>query len=248
MLTKQEIVQNFILNAEKERVRRNLTQAQMAKKLEMSLSGYKKMVAGSTTKIDMYTVYLLHVLSGKWIFELIDERPREAAFVSKLKEMTPNQINFVDSLVEFEIAFSDSITASEKTCDDYITVFIPTGNMEDGMIYDSTHYMKVDVSAYRQKFGNDMHCGLLVTSSHLHPVYSPGDILLICRKPMREGDTGIFFNRESGRMYIRKFHSSVVWALEPINNYGQTIYIDTRNPNEMKKWIGFGYVLSKMRQ
>ena len=171
MLTKQEIVQNFILNAEKERVRRNLTQAQMAKKLEMSLSGYKKMVAGSTAKIDLYTVYLLHILSGKWIFELIDERPREAAFVSKLKEMTPNQLNFVDSLVEFEIAFSDSITAAEKNCDDYITVFIPTGNMEDGMIYDSTHYMKVDVSAYRQKFGDDMHCGLLVTSSHLHPVF-----------------------------------------------------------------------------
>ena len=65
---------------------------------------------------------------------------------------------------------------------------------------------------------------------------------------MREGDTGIFFNRESGRMYIRKFHSSAVWALEPINNYGQTIYIDTHNPDEMEKWIGFGYVLSKMRQ
>ena len=42
MLSKQEIVTNFILNVEKERVRCKQTQAPMSKKLDMSLSCYKK--------------------------------------------------------------------------------------------------------------------------------------------------------------------------------------------------------------
>ena len=73
MLTRQDIVRNFTLNVEKERIKRNLTQSQMAKKLEMSLSGYKKMISGVTAKIDLYTVQLMHNLTGKWIFELIDD-------------------------------------------------------------------------------------------------------------------------------------------------------------------------------
>ena len=58
MLTKQELVKNFTLNVEKERLKLKLTQAQMAKKLDMSLSGYKKMISGVTTIIDLYTAYL----------------------------------------------------------------------------------------------------------------------------------------------------------------------------------------------
>ena len=47
------------------------TQAEMAKKLELSLSGYKKMISGETTKIDTYTAFLMYDLYGKWLFEMI---------------------------------------------------------------------------------------------------------------------------------------------------------------------------------
>ena len=45
-MTQQKILLNFIDNIEKERVRLNLTQAQMAQKLDMSVSNYKKLIAG----------------------------------------------------------------------------------------------------------------------------------------------------------------------------------------------------------
>lgn len=61
-MTKQELAKNFSLNVERERMRLGFTQAEMAKKLEMSLSGYKKMISGETTRIDSYTVLLMYQL------------------------------------------------------------------------------------------------------------------------------------------------------------------------------------------
>ena len=244
MLSKQEIVTNFILNVEKERVRCNLTQAQMAKKLDMSLSGYKKMISGVTSKIDLYTAYLLQKITGKWIFELIEDFEEDTDMILKLKEMSQSQKNFIKGIIDFEISFS----APHESREDFITVFVPTGNMEDGMIYDSSHFYKVNAGSYRQKFGDDLYCGIQVTSDHLHPVYNLGDILLICRKGIREGDTGIFLNKETGRAYIRKLHTRASWILEPINGFGKPIVIDTQDEANTQKWIRFGSVLTKMRE
>lgn len=70
-MTRQELAGNFVNFVEQERIKLNLTQAEMAQKLELSVSGYKKMVAGETTRIDLYTVKLLHDLTGSWIFEMM---------------------------------------------------------------------------------------------------------------------------------------------------------------------------------
>ena len=45
-MTQQKILLNVIDNIEKERVRLNLTQAQMAQNLDMSVSNYTKLIAG----------------------------------------------------------------------------------------------------------------------------------------------------------------------------------------------------------
>ena len=49
-------------NVEKERVAMHLTQKQMAQKLDMSLSGYKKMIAGETAKEQI--IFKLHKADG----------------------------------------------------------------------------------------------------------------------------------------------------------------------------------------
>ena len=243
MMTKQELAKNFILNIEKERIRQNLTQAQMASKLQMSLSGYKKMISGATTKIDLHIMYLLHSMTGKWIFDLVDEHDEDMDLFLEIKQLSPSQKKTVKGLVDFELEFA----AVHENTEDYITVYIPTGNMEDGMILDSYNYTKINAASYRKKFGEKLHCGIQVTSDHLHPVYNLGDILLICRGSIREGDTGVFLNKESGRAYIRKLLPSVSWILEPINGYGEPIVIDRSDEADMKKWIRYGYVLTKMR-
>lgn len=244
MLSRQDIVNNFTLNVEKERLRQKLTQEQMAKKLGLSLSGYKKMISGATTKIDLYTALLLHNMTGKWIFELIEEHEDNTEIILKLRELSSFQKNFIKGILDFEISFS----SSHENADDYITVFVPTVNMEDGMFCDSSNWIKVNAASYRKRFGENLYCGIKVTSNHLNPVYHLGDILLICRDSIHEGDTGIFFNKENGMVYVRKVSPSYSWILEPINGLGETFTIDSLDKTASEKWIHFGYILAKMRE
>lgn len=134
-----------------------------------------------------------------------------------------------------------------KNKEDLISVLIPTGNMTDGMIFDSYNVEKLDVSNYRKAFGDALHIGIRITSNHLHPVYNKGDILLISRNPIRDGDTQIFINAQNKRAYIRKLHQKTPCELTPINNYGETFYVDSDNVDDMSKWIKFGHVLCKVR-
>jgi len=243
-LTKQELAKNFSLNVERERIRLGFTQAEMAKKLEMSLSGYKKMISGETTRIDSYTVLLMYQLCGKWLFELIEHPVQAAETVFKMKYLTESQLRFVSAVIDIEYEF----LVQQDTPDDYISVVVPTGNMQDGMIYDSANIIKVNAAVYRKRFGSDLHFGIKITSSHLHPAYNKGDIILVSQNPIRDGDTGIFINKDDGCAYIRKFHQAEPCVLEPINGFGQPFFVNNSNPQEMKRWIKVGYVLCKMKQ
>ena len=245
MLSRQDVANNFTLNVEKERLKQKFTQEQMAKKLGLSLSGYKKMISGATTKIDLYTALLLHNMTGKWLFELVDEPEDNTEFLMKLRELSPYQKKFLHGILDFELSFS---SAHEGNADDYITVFVPTGSAADGMICDFSNWIKVNASSYRKKFGDALYCGIKVTSNHLNPVYNLGDILLICNNTAREGENSIFFNKETGRLYVRKTMPSRSWILEPINGYGETFFVNSLDKDASEKWIHLGYVLDKMRE
>ncbi len=112
-------------------------------------------------------------------------------------------------------------------------MIIPSGNMHDGMVYDSCSLEKINISGYRKRYGNQIDCALLVTSDHMSPVYHANDILLIARNPIRDGDTGIFINKVTGLLYIRRLRQTDPWRLEPLTYYGQTFYIDSNNASEM---------------
>lgn len=244
LLTKQELARNFALNVERQRIQLGLTQAEMAKALEMSLSGYKKMISGETTKIDAYAAFLMYDLCGKWLFEMIEHPVHEAEILTKMKHLTESQLKFISAIVGIEY----NLLTSQDSPEEYISVIVPTGNMQDGMIYDSANIIQVNAAVYRKRFGSDLHFGIKVTSSHLHPVYTKGDILLISQNPIRDGDTGVFINKEDGRLYIRKFHQGEPCVLEPINSFGNPFLVNNSSPQEMKKWVKMGYVLCKMRQ
>lgn len=244
-LTRQEIAKNFAAGLERERVFLGLTQSKMACQLDISLSAYKRILNGETTKIDLYTCYLAYALTGKLSFELCGVVDNNLKLIEKLHGLSLKQLSLIESVIDFEKAFASQ---DKNNIEDYITVFIPTGNMEDGMIYDSSNIEKINIANYRKKFGNAIHCGIRITSNHLHPVYIINDILLISRNAIRDGDTGIFFNKKNGCVYIRKFHQAKSYVLESINGYGENFTIDGTNYEEMDQWIFFGYVLTKIRE
>lgn len=242
-----EMADNISTNLEIERSRLGLTQAQFAEKLEMSLSSYKRIINCETTKLDVYTAYLIYKITGKYTCELAGYRDSYIDVGKKLKFLSKRQLNYIDALTDVELAFANSITQSGKNPDDYIPVLIPTGNMKDGMYLDSCNSEEINISHYRKIFGSELHFGIKITSNHLHPVYHKDDIILISRNPIRDGDTGIFLNTQTHCAYIRKFHQTSPCSLEPINNYGETFYVDSNDVDDMNKWIKFGYVLTKIR-
>lgn len=243
-MNRQEITKNFLCSIEQERIKLQLTQAQMAERLGISTSGYKKIIAGETTKIDLYTGYMMYSLTGKPIFELCGDTNPTLTLLQKFKELTPTQQKFIELILDFELDFKNQNTDSTE---DYVTLLRPTGNFEDGMIWDSADFSKYNISAYRKQFGSLIHCAIQVNSNHLNPVYLSGDILLICKKPPRDGDTGIFINRKEGRAYLRRFRQTHPCRLEPINGYGETFYVDGNDPEAINEWIKFGCVLTKVR-
>lgn len=245
MLTRQEVIRNFIQSLEKERASLGFTQAQMAQKMEMSLSGYKKLIAGETAKIDIYLAYRVCSLTGKWFYELCrDEHSPYYDIMNKVRALTASQLRFISGIIDFEIQFHNKV---RDGIEDYVSILIPTGDEKDGMILDSANIEKLNVAPYRKWFGSELHCAIKITSDHLAPAYHMGDVLLISNTAPRDGDTGIFINRDNGRAYLRKYRQTDPAMLEPIVGYGRTFVIDSRDHKEVDKWIKFGRVLSKIR-
>lgn len=243
-MNRQEIARNFITSMERERVRRGYTQPQMAERLGLSASGYKKIIAGETSKIDLYAAYQVYRLSGKFILELCGESSAELEAFQGYRSLTSSQKAFVNYIIHFEQNFHENNTAVEE----YISVFVPTGVVEDGMIWDSANVIKVNAAPYVHKFSRELHCGIMVTSNHLQPVYQMGDILLVSKRPPRNGDTGIFINRDEGRAYLRRFRQTNTIRLEPLNEYGVVIELSDRDMSDKGSWLTLGCVLTKMRE
>lgn len=163
-MTQQKILLNFIDNIEKERVRLNLTQAQMAQKLDMSVSNYKKLIAGQYRRPNLFLAQRLYELTGKLLFEFFDFDSPKLNAISKFMKLSDAQCSFIEGIIDFELAFSAS---KEENTDDYLTVLIPTGNCEDGMIWDSANVRKVNIAPYRKRYGSQINAGVEVTSNHL---------------------------------------------------------------------------------
>ena len=114
------------------------------------------------------------------------------------------------------------------------------------MIYDSTNVKKINIGNYKQIYGN-VDIAIKVTSNHLTPVYVQGDILLISKSPVRDGDIGVFINKETGRAYLRKYCNGNPVSLVPVNDFGFAFEVNPLNESDVSKWYKFGKVITKIR-
>lgn len=244
-MEKQELIENFALNLEKERVKLGLSQRQMAEKLGLHQTTYRNIIEGTQQKIDVCILVKLYELTGKFAFEFLGIDDRKTKIAEKLNYLSDQQLVFIHSIVELERLFKSEHPGD---CDDFVSVYIPTKEIKDGMVYDSNHVTKINVAAYRNKFKASIDYAIKITSSHLSPVYIENDVLLISKEPIRDGDIGLFLNKEDGRVYIRKLkRNGNISNLIPINEYGKIFEVDTTNADEVEKWVKFGKILTKMR-
>lgn len=232
-MTKKEFNEKIAISLEKERLSRNLTQADMAKALDLSLNAYKRIINCEVDKIDSYCLYKLRLITGCNL--MVDDSVFND-ITDKIYHLSPQQQLFISSIVDFESQFKGGAQRN-------LSILVPSADTEDGMIWDSVMVEKMDLP-----IRDGVSCGIKITSNHLNPVYVKGDIILISRRPIRDGDTGIFVNKDTGRAYIRKFRRSQPCILDPLNAYGESYTVNDDNPDEMDRWIKFGVVVSRVRQ
>ena len=121
MLTREQLSRNLGTNLERERFKLGYSQQDMAKALDMSLSSYKRLANGDTGKVDVYTVYKLSQLTGKMFYELCGESSDLFQTYDRMRNLSPTQLHFIESLVQFEFDFARNLetvpsVSREETC------------------------------------------------------------------------------------------------------------------------------------
>ena len=144
-MNRLEIANNISTNIERERIKLGMSQAQFAKALDMSLSTYKRIANGESSRIDIYTAYLIYKLTGRFSCELTGFNDDVINLVKRIKKLSKNQRILIDSIIDTELALSAYKDESSHT-EDLISVLIPTGNMTDGMILDSYNVLMFQIT------------------------------------------------------------------------------------------------------
>lgn len=162
----------------------------------------------------------------------------EPNLTQKLHSLPTRSLEFVEAITDFELA----LAVHEKTSGQcLLPVVVPTGAMEDGMIFDSLYTEYLDATPYLSKFGSHLMCALKITDDSFHPTYLKGDLLLIARERQpRYGTTSVFLH--NNQLYIRKFIPGTPPRLDSLNNHGTPVYMD-----DQTAWTLFGCVLTVVR-
>lgn len=163
---------------------------------------------------------------------------RENQFSEKFSKLPRRAATLIEALVDLETSLTFTPVNSSH---EYIPLFIPTGNLSDGMHVDSSQVEVIDIAPYRSIYGEKLMCGLQITNNSMYPVYSEGDILLLGRdrQPLY-GETVIYL--QGSRIFIRILKSGIPPKLFPVNGIGQPVIL--KNPEE---WQILGYVLTLYR-
>lgn len=245
MQNKIQIVENIGLNIEKERSKMGISQEKMAKLLGMSFSGYRNLISGRSSDVSTFTLYNMCHVTNKSFYELCGETETdECRILVKYRNLPNCRKKAVQAMVdiESELAIGEDKDAKANS----VPMYIPLGNMEDGMTFCSANKECLDISDYKN-LSDHVDCACKVTSNHLHPCFHQDDILLISRRPPRDGDIGLFIRKSDKRTFIRKFRQTEPCRLEPIVDYGEVITVDSKNAKEMNNWMKFGVVVTVKR-
>lgn len=103
-MNRLEIVNNISTNIERERIKLGMSQAQFAKALDMSLSTYKRIANGESSRIDVYTAYLIYKLTGRFPCELTGFNDDVINLVKRIKKLSKSQRILIDSIIDTELA------------------------------------------------------------------------------------------------------------------------------------------------
>lgn len=99
-MNRLEFMDKFRNNLEIDRTHLGLSQKDFAESIEMSLSAYKRLINGETSKIDVYTTYLLYKLTGKFTHQYVDYTDIITDICDIVRQLNPDQRWLIKSIAE----------------------------------------------------------------------------------------------------------------------------------------------------
>lgn len=239
---KLELKDVFIDTLERERTIRGWTQWEMADKLEMSVPGYRKMVAGHTDSISLYTAYRASVVLNIPIPALLGSQEYKDQLYDKLYHTPISTCRRVDYYLEHDekSRMMQNVGSNEIRMIDVITL---SGYMKDGMDFDSA---KIEQIRIPKHFSSKITRGFRITENSFLPIYAKGDILLLDEDMARSGDTAVVQHMKTRRLYIRKIviRDMNCYELHPIHGRGKIITISQA---ERTEWFDYGRIITVLR-
>lgn len=242
-LDRLQVKHNIGETIEKVRNELRYSQNKMGELLGLSQSTYYRLTNGDVDNTILYAVYKFCKLNNMTLGEVVGD-PSPTTDLNRMFKSLPE---FRQRTVRTMIELDSKLSMKETYDREYVDCYILTNNNCDGMLFDTACYEPINIAGYRNICPDSIDCGIKFMSNHLHPAIHKGEILLIHQGPPRDGDTGIFINRKSKRIFFRRFIQGDICKLEPIAPYGKTIEVNSHDNNDMNQWIKFGYVMTRMR-
>ena len=174
----------------------------------------------------------LDSLIGRSVYSIQEEN-----MIKQMHKLSEHSIRTIQVLIDLEeqTTLHNSTIGRETT-----TVFLPTGNMKDGLFYDNSRFETLDITNYPKELKERIDFGLKITSAHFEPIYFTNDILLFSRhNPPIRNDVVLCIN-EAGRLFLRKM---TPFGLDPINRFGKKI-----PANEINNYTILGVVLKVAKE
>lgn len=154
----------------------------------------------------------LDSLIGRSLYSIQEEN-----MIKQLRNLSEHSLRTVQLLIDLEEKTSlQHGTSSRKM----LTVFVPTGNMKDGIFYNNSYFESLDISNYPRELSERLSCGVKIISSHFEPIYFMNDILLLSQQNAPEVNDVVLCINNAGRLFLRKL---TPFGLEPVNNFGKKI-------------------------
>jgi len=228
--------QNLRERLQKSKISLNYLSAQA----DISEDTLRSIIYGKSQDIKLSSILkIAHVLDcsldsliGRSVYSI-----QEESMIKQLRNLSEHSLRTVQVLIDLE---EKTTLQNSITHQDTITVFLPTGNMKDGIFYDNSRFEILDITDYPKELKERIAFGVKINTPHFEPVYFLNDILLFSQHNAPERNDIVLAVNKAGRLFLRKI---TPFGLDPINGFGKKI-----PANEMTEYTIMGVVLKVAKE
>lgn len=199
---------------------KKLTLNALSMRSDLSEDTLRSIIYGKSQDIKLSTLVKIADVLQCTLDELIDRStysPTEQKIIKQIHQLSDRSFRTIEYVVTLEEKYM--LMKSSKGLE-YIPIFTPVGNLQDGMYYDANIIDNLDITDYPSALKKIIDFGIRIQTENYEPIYHPNDILLFSKKNNPRYHDIVAYVNINGQIYIRKYTEL---GLIPINGYGEII-------------------------